>query len=154
MHLNKKELSLSFNHTTDTEAGLLDMDYFRTYFSPPSSVKSDGEYNKKSKTKKRAKKVSKFKNKNIHSNLLNNCNNNSQNITNNSNVNERFLNNYETNRTFMKCHYCQEKKKINECLLCTNKYCKERFCNSCFIKFISKKKSEAMDIFNKKMYQK
>jgi hypothetical protein len=49
MILNQKELSLSFNHTTDTDASLLDMDYFRTYFSPPSSVKSDGEYNEKSK---------------------------------------------------------------------------------------------------------
>ena len=152
MHLNKKELSLSFNHTTDT--GLLDMDYFRTYFSPPSSVKSDEEYNEKSKTKKRVKKVSKFKNKNIHPNMQNNFNNNPQNITNNSNVNERFLNSYGTTGTFMKCHYCQEMKKINECLLCTNKYCKERFCNSCFTKIISKKKSDAMEIFNKKMYQK
>ena len=154
MHLNKKELSLSFNHTTDTDAGLLDMDYFRTYFSPPSSVKSDGDYNENSKTKKRVKKVSKFKNKNIHPHMLKNYNNNSQNITNNSNVNERLLNSYGKNGTFMKCHYCQEMKKINECLLCTNKYCKERFCNSCFTKIISKKKSDAMEIFNKKMYKK
>ena len=154
MHLNQKELSLSFNHTTDTDAGLLDMDYFRTYFSPPSSVKSDGEYNEKSKTKKRVKKVSKFKSKNVHPNMQNKFNNNSQNITNNSNVNKRFLNSYGINETFMKCHSCQEMKKINECLLCTNKYCKERFCNSCFTKIVSKKKSETMEIFNKKIYKK
>ena len=130
------------------------MDYFRTYFSPPSSLKSDGDYNEKSKTKKRVRKVNKLKNKNIHSNMMNNYNNNSQHKTNNSNVNERSLNSSGTNGTFMKCHYCQEKKKINECLLCTNKYCKEIFCNSCFKKFFSKKKSEAMEIFNKKIYKK
>lgn len=125
---------MNFNPPTtenDTE-DILDMDYFRNNFSPPSSLKSESDYNanNKTKVKRRLKKIAKVKRKNVRVGSSNNSNTNSLYGESRS----YWSGSSESLNGLVKCHWCQEMKMKYECLKCGNRKCRERFCGVCIKK--------------------
>lgn len=143
-----KDLQSNYTKENDSE-DILDMDYFRNNFSPPSSLKSESDYansnhNNKKKVKRRFKKIGKVKQKNVHVGLGSNSNSNSMNGGSRSN----WSGSSGSLAGLVKCHCCQEMKMKQECLKCVNRKCRERFCGTCV------KKKQGSGMFNKQMHKK
>lgn len=145
---------MNFNLHKDTgencNEDILDMDYFRNNFSPPSSLKSESDYNNdnnKPKVKRRFKKIGKVKQKTVHAGLSNNSNSNSM-------CGKSWSGSSGSYTRLVKCHCCQEMKLKQECLRCVNRKCRERFCATCVKKAVAKHKGEASGLFNKQVHKK